>query len=113
VPNYNYVCSNEECGHEFDEVVKYGEHEADRPCAECGSAAKYRLSAPMVLKASWPDGHRKKNDPLYQAAKQTAKLKVQRAGAKEADKAKIDAEIAAANGKTYKKEKRASQLFDK
>ena len=60
----------------------------------------------MVMQNAFLDGQRAKGDSAWQRLKEQSKLRVQRAGAKEKDKAKIDAEIARVNGRPPPKPKK-------
>ncbi len=53
-------CANESCGIVYTEIVDSTDVDNDFVCIMCGETAKRTISAPNVLKASWPDGHREK-----------------------------------------------------
>lgn len=86
---YNFFC--ETCDQVFDGHFKIGTRPDKIPCpGGCGQEAEYRISAPMVMKASYPDGHKRKGWADLKAA---AKLNIEAAGAKKETAAEIKQEI--------------------
>lgn len=69
----------DQCNHVWPTLVERGLDEDDwrECCPECGGLGRKTMSAPMVLRASYPDGTRR-FDP---AVKEMAKLKVAQAKA--------------------------------
>ena len=41
MPIYNFKCTNEECAHEEDKIVKISERELPKPCTKCESDCFY------------------------------------------------------------------------
>lgn len=78
MPTYTYRCIH--CKESTDGFFTLKETRPNTiPCQGCGKDAEYEMSAPMVLKASFLDGQRKKQwqdlreaSKLNKAAAQTA-----------------------------------------
>jgi putative FmdB family regulatory protein len=78
MPTYTYWCNS--CEEMLDAFYTLKETRPDQiNCHHCEGVANYQLSAPMVLKASYLDGQRKKQwqdlreaSKLNKAAAQTA-----------------------------------------
>jgi len=49
MPSYRYTCSK--CDHEQNNIVSFEDRQKSQKCEECGSKAKYVISAPVV----WDD----------------------------------------------------------
>ncbi len=88
------LCSNEECYHQWDELIERVNRDAEYTCPQCGSPAKRTISAPMVLRASWHMGYRRGES--YEQGKQVSKLKSERANMPRTEEARkeINREIA-------------------
>lgn len=70
MPTYVYLCPH--CKETTDGFFTLKENRPNTiPCRECGQDAQYELSAPMVLKASYLDGQRKKE---WQDLREASKL---------------------------------------
>jgi putative FmdB family regulatory protein len=46
MPMYDFACTSESCGAEFEDITPMGAEPP--PCPECGGAAERRMSAPFV-----------------------------------------------------------------
>ena len=58
-PTYTYRC--EQCDHVTDGFYRLSETRPDQvPCESCGEQAQYTLAAPLVMRASYPDGTKRK-----------------------------------------------------
>ncbi len=57
MPNYNYKCKD--CEHRFDLVVKYAEREDLQTCEICFGPSERQMVMPAVMKAAYPDGHKR------------------------------------------------------
>ncbi len=69
MPNYSYKCQT--CEHSFDNIVKYDDRDLPQPCEECGAESKRQMVMPTVMKAAYPDGHKR---PGFSDLKSLAKL---------------------------------------
>lgn len=68
MPNYVYWC--EKCEHVTDAQYRMSERPDTHPCEICDEQAEYRIQAPMVMRASYPDGHKRKGwDKLRESSK--------------------------------------------
>lgn len=79
------------CEYVFDDLVQRPAADVGVPayvCSECGSEAYRILSAPKVLRASHPDGYDR--GPGYQALKEAARLRADRANLPSTDTARAD-----------------------
>lgn len=73
MPTYLYRCTS--CDETTDGHFKLTETRPETvECILCGEEARYELSAPMVLKASYLDGQRKKK---FQDLREASKLNKQ------------------------------------
>lgn len=61
------------CGSVFPALVDRETPDELVPCV-CGAQAQKTISAPTVLKASWPDGYREQNNPDFIRLKEASKL---------------------------------------
>jgi len=116
VPNYDWRCSDEECGVVFIEFAKWEDRDNPLPCQACAAPANMSPNMPSPLKASWPDGYRRKNQPEWQRMRETSKLKLEHANQSDSkgDRDKVKDQIDLVNGKRPpKKRKRPSELMDK
>ena len=94
MPNYEWSC--EQCGNHWEAVVRYEDRDSPQACSECGSVGARHFPSPTVLKASYPDGHRRKG---WADMKEIARLKVEAAGARKEAKKDIVSEIRKLGGK--------------
>lgn len=92
------LCSS--CSHAWHDIVEREIQQGPHECPECGNVAgEKQISAPMVLRASYPDGNRRFSD-----MKEAAKLKRERAVTrKEDDRKRIASEIRSLGVKDYSK----------
>ena len=82
MPTYTYCCDI--CGHVTDAHFRLSETRPETvQCEECGELAEYQLAAPMVLKASYLDGQRRRQ---FQDLREASKLNVAAAGEDNLDK---------------------------
>ena len=90
MPTYEYFC--EGCGDITDGFFKLAEvRPTDLPCKSCGEAAQYRLSSPLVLKASFLDGQRSR---AWKDVREASKLNLAAAGTDNLqEKAEINKEV--------------------
>lgn len=56
MPLYDYDCSK--CDQHWADNVPY-EKRLEQKCPFCGADAVYKFPAPLIAKASFPDGHRR------------------------------------------------------
>lgn len=70
--SYDYVCGL--CGHQVIELFNKGENPDTLDCEGCGNLAsmRYAFMAPAVMRASYPDGH--KRGEKWQITKAAAQL---------------------------------------
>lgn len=95
MPNYDYRC--ETCHHTNILNVKYNDRDLLQECPECGTIKLYRVpSIPMVLKASYPDGHKRSG---WEDMKATARLQEAKAKAGKNDVKEINRELDARENK--------------
>lgn len=87
MPNYDYYC--EPCHEDRILQVKYEQRDMV-DCPVCCEPMKRQVSMPMNLRASYPDGMRRKG---WQDLKEASKLNVDAAGARAKEKAEIKKEI--------------------
>ncbi len=73
MPTYDYSC--EECDLFWDTNVPYEDREKQL-CGECGTLAKYHFPKGGIMKASYPDGHKRKG---FAEMKEARKLEIQAA----------------------------------
>ena len=58
MPNYDFICPK--CRTEIVEFVKYNERDTVKlNCRECDTVLRRKISMPMVMKASYPDGKKR------------------------------------------------------
>lgn len=103
-------CGN--CGHTWDALVErpapdVGEQVPHMICPECAHCESDRIpSAPTNLRASFPDGYRR--GAGYEALKESARLKSERANRPNTDAARADI-----NAEITKVQKAASRGYTK
>lgn len=51
------ICTEDECGHCWGEVVDKADQDAEFRCPACAGIAKRGIRTINALKASYPDGH--------------------------------------------------------
>ncbi len=73
MPTYTYKCHT--CEHVTEKDFKYSERPSTLECEECRDMAEYTISAPHVMRASFPDGHKRKG---WDAVRHASKLNVAR-----------------------------------
>lgn len=87
-PNYDYAC--ETCDSVTIENFRIAERPDSITCA-CGGTAKFRIAAPNLMQASFPDGTRRKG---WSELREASKLNKAMAVEKKADrKREMAAEI--------------------
>lgn len=90
MPTYDYTCRKPECETSWEAVVRYEDRDI-MSCPTCGSLDIQRhFPSPMVLKASFPDGHKRKGWADFREA---AKLNKAKANARPEHKGEYAAEI--------------------
>jgi DNA-directed RNA polymerase subunit RPC12/RpoP len=84
------------CNHLWHDTVERGdENLEDFECPECGSCSGVKtLSAPSVMRSSYPDGKRRFND-----LREVNSLRKERADSKNSEKTKINREIRKLRGR--------------
>ena len=78
MPNYSYECKVCAAGEELILFAKYEERD-NQVCPECSTPVTRQISAPNVMRASYPDGTKRKG---FQDLKEAAKLNREAAGEK-------------------------------
>ena len=63
-----------ECDSVFPALVDRDNPDEPVPCKYCPGVGHRTISAPTVLKASWPDGYREKNHADFVRLKEASKL---------------------------------------
>ena len=100
MPTYLYHCP--ECNDTMDAFFKLTEERPETvECIFCGKAAQYQIAAPMVLKASYLDGQRKKK---FQDVREASKLNRMAAGEDDLQKKSELKKEARKIGYTFEKE---------
>jgi putative FmdB family regulatory protein len=72
MPFYDYICKNEECGHEFEESYKIVDRHVpeEEPCPSCnGDTVQMKVANPLFvydnISGTTAKGHRKKPDEAF------------------------------------------------
>lgn len=87
MPTYDYDC--EACGDTYDLLVPYAERE-EQVCPVCAGPVTRQFPSRMVLKASFPDGHKRKG---WDKVREASKLNIEKAGTRVSDRKEISREI--------------------
>lgn len=79
-PVYVYRC--EACDRVFNEIVQYDNRDCPQPCPECDSLSPrtWQDSAPIVLRTSFQDGHRRFDEVRAQSKLKQEKAKARARG---------------------------------
>lgn len=88
MPTYTYVCL--ECDHVTDHNCPYVERPEFVECSICGKQAEYKLGAPLVMRASYHDGVKRRG---YQDMREASKLNRQKAQTTGQARKEIEKEI--------------------
>lgn len=86
-PMYDFLCPECETGEERN--VPYAERE-DQQCHTCGKVLLRMFPAPMVLSASFPDGHKRKG---WSEMREASKLNKESANSPHDRRKEIEKEI--------------------
>lgn len=98
MPSYTFYC--EDCNTVTDATYVYTERPETIPCTACEGTAKYQISAPMVLRASYRDGVKRAG---WKDLREASKLNKEAAVAKDGNRKQIEKEIGKL-GYKFKKE---------
>lgn len=87
MPNYDFHC--DKCDTTEILNVPYEQRDASYNCGQCGSVLARQFPAPMVARASYPDGTTKR----FKEFKEASKLNKEAAVAKDSTKKEIKKEL--------------------
>jgi hypothetical protein len=90
MPTYMFCCEDSECEIVQELFFTIASRPDSVECIACGKSAKHKIAAPMVMRASYPDGVKRRG---FADLKEAAKLNKQAAGLRSDQRGEIQKEI--------------------